>query len=93
LQKVPRSLLESHLVYSRIPGQPKEYVQALMQKQGADLAPLLRSAETHVFICGLRGMEAGVDEALADICRTAGLDWTAIKPSMRSRGRYHAETY
>jgi benzoyl-CoA 2,3-epoxidase subunit A len=93
LQKVPQTLLEKHLVYSRLPGQPKEYVQDRMRKHGPALAKLLQSASTHVFICGLRGMENGVDEALADICRAEGLDWSALKPDMRSSGRYHVETY
>ena len=93
LQKVPKSLLEKHLVYSRLPGQPKEYVQDRMRKHGAALAKLITDANTHVFICGLRGMEAGVDEALADICRAEGLDWSALKPDMRGGGRYHVETY
>ena len=93
LQKVPASLLEKHLVYSRLPGQPKEYVQDRMRKHGPSLAKLMQSPATHIFICGLRGMEAGVDEALADICRAEGLDWSALKPNMRRCGRYHVETY
>ena len=93
LQKVPQTLLEKHLVYSRLPGQPKEYVQDRMRKHGPALAQLMQSPATHVFICGLRGMEAGVDEALADICRSKGIDWSALKPDMRSSGRYHVETY
>lgn len=93
LQKVPDSLLEKHLVFSRLPGQPKEYVQDRMRKHGAQLGVLVRDPMTHVFICGLRGMETGVDEALADICRAEGLDWSKIKPEMRSSGRYHVETY
>ena len=93
LQKVPQSLLEKHLVYSRLPGQPKEYVQDRMRKHGPALTKLLRDGGTHVFICGLRGMEAGVDEALSDICRAEGLDWNALKPDMRGNGRYHVETY
>ena len=93
LQKVPETLLEKHLVFSRLPGQPKEYVQDRMRKHGPAVAKLLTTSATHVFICGLRGMEAGVDEALADICRGAGLDWSALKPNMRESGRYHVETY
>ncbi len=87
------TLLEQHLVYSRLPDQPKEYVQDRMRVHGEDIATLLQSERTHIFICGLKGMEAGVDEALADVCRGHGLDWSAIKPAMREGGRYHVETY
>ena len=92
-RKCREKLLQKYLVYSRIPGQPKEYVQDRMRKEAAAVAPLLKSASTHIFICGLKGMEAGVDEALADICRANGLDWTKLKPEMRQSGRYHVETY
>ena len=93
LQKVPASLLEKHLVFSRITGAPKEYVQDRMRIEGACVADLLRSTDTHIYICGLKGMETGVEEALADIARQHGMDWTTIKPIMRQDGRYHVETY
>ncbi len=93
LKKVPANLLEQHLVFSRVEDQPKEYVQDRMRKTGEGLAELLRDERTHIFICGLKGMETGVDEALADICREHGLDWSSLKPEMRGSGRYHVETY
>ncbi|HSG95038.1 MAG TPA: benzoyl-CoA oxygenase, partial [Afifellaceae bacterium] len=93
LRKVPASLLTQHLVYSRLPGRPKEYVQDRMRACADDLARLLDDNNTHVFICGLKGMETGVDDAFAGICGTAGLNWAELKPTMRSAGRYHVETY
>jgi benzoyl-CoA 2,3-dioxygenase component A len=93
LQKVPHNLLEKHLVFSRVPGTEKEYVQDRIRSQARDIAELLASERTHVFICGLKGMEAGVEEALADICRKHGLDWSAMKPHLRGEGSYHVETY
>jgi benzoyl-CoA 2,3-dioxygenase component A len=93
LRRVPASLLTQHLVYSRLPDKPKEYVQDRMRKCADDMARLLEDDNTHVFICGLKGMETGVDDAFADICEEAGLDWAAMKPAMRSSGRYHVETY
>ena len=93
LKKVPKSLLEQHLVFSRLDDAPKEYVQDRMATEPDDIAGLLRDDKTHVFICGLKGMESGVDEAFSSICRKTGLDWQAIKPQMRQSGRYHVETY
>ncbi len=93
LQKVPPSLLEKHLVFSRVVGAEKEYVQDRLRKEAASLGKLLASEATHIYICGLKGMEAGVEEAFADIARKHGLDWAAIKPVMRQGGRYHVETY
>lgn len=93
LQKVPNSLLEKHLVFSRIPGADKEYVQDRMRTEGAAVGELLKSPATHMYICGLKDMESGVDEALSDICRKHGLDWGKLKPEMRGQGRFHVETY
>jgi benzoyl-CoA 2,3-dioxygenase component A len=93
LQKVPESLLAKNLCYSRVPGQPKTYVQDLMRREAPMVAGLLRSEATHLYVCGLKGMEQGVEEALADICRGTGLRWTDLRQAMRESGRYHVETY
>jgi benzoyl-CoA 2,3-dioxygenase component A len=93
LQKLPTSLLTQRLCFSRVPGQTRTYVQDRIREDGAHIAKLLSDANTHVYICGLRGMETGVDEAFADACRHAGLDWLALKPELRASGRYHVETY
>ena len=93
LQKVPSNLLEKHLVFSRIPGAAKEYVQDRMRTETDSVATLLKSSDTYIYICGLKDMENGVEEALADIARKHGMDWSAIKPVMRQSGRYHVETY
>jgi len=93
LKKVPESLLEQELVYSRVAGQAKEYVQDRMRTTAERIAPLLEEEKTHIYICGLKGMETGVDEALADICRAKGSAWQEIKEAMRGSGRYHVETY
>lgn len=93
LRKVPKSLLDQELVYSRIPGQSKEYVQDRMRVRADDLAELLKDDKTHVYVCGLKGMESGVSEAFADICRNHELEWETIRAAMQSSGRYHVETY
>ena len=93
LQKVPPSLLEQHLVFSRLPGAPKEYVQDRMRARAGEIAPLLADPATHIFICGLRGMETGVEAALALAAARQGLDWAEMKPRLRGEGRYHVETY
>ena len=93
LQKVPEKLLGKYFCYSRVPNQPRVYVQDRIRSEMAQIAALLRDDKTHVYICGLKGMESGVDEAFADACRSASIDWSALKPKMRESGRYHVETY
>jgi benzoyl-CoA 2,3-dioxygenase component A len=93
LQKVPEKLLAKHFCYSRVPGEPRVYVQDRIRTEASALAGLLNDARTHVYICGLKGMESGVDEAVADVCRGAAMDWASLKTAMREGGRYHVETY
>jgi benzoyl-CoA 2,3-dioxygenase component A len=93
LQKVPETLLAMRFAYSRVPGEPKTYVQDVLRREADDVATLMQSPLTHVYVCGLKGMEQGVDAALDDICRAAGISWATLRPDMRASGRYHVETY
>jgi benzoyl-CoA 2,3-dioxygenase component A len=93
LSKVPDGLLRKHLVFSRVQGAAKEYVQDRMRMERAALAHALSKENTYIYICGLKAMESGVDEALDEISRNAGLDWPTVRRSMRETGRYHVETY
>ena len=93
LQKVPASMLRQELVYSRLPGRSREYVQDRMRAQADDIAALLERPGLHIYICGLRGLEEGVEVALTEISRAHGQDWLALRDKMRDEGRFHSETY
>jgi benzoyl-CoA 2,3-dioxygenase component A len=93
LNKVPDDLLHKHLVYSRLPGHEKEYVQDRMRAEEDLVAEMLQDPRTHIFICGLRGMEDGVDRAFTNIAESLGQQWTALRDTLREEGRYHVETY
>jgi len=93
LQKVPEKLLGKYFCYSRVAGEPRVYVQDRIRSEAPQIATLFGSAGTHVYICGLKGMESGVDEAFADVCRGVSLNWATLKADMRDSGRYHVETY
>ncbi len=93
LQKVPAALLDRELVYSRLPDAPREYVQDRMRRRAADLAALLPRPGAHVYVCGLRGLEDGVEHAFAEIGHAHGFDWLALRARMLEEGRYHVETY
>lgn len=91
LKKVPSEILEQHLVFSR--EGDKEYVQDRMMKDEDRVAELLSDPHTHVYICGLRGMEEGVEQAFTNIAESIGQQWVALRDMMREEGRYHVETY
>ncbi len=93
LQKVPESFLAKHFAFSRIPGQPKRHVQDALSEAAEKLAPMLHDANTYIYLCGLRAMEPGVEEALGEVAARAGLDWPALRARMLAQGRYHVDTY
>ena len=92
LLKLPASFIDRHLVFSRLPGEPRTYVQDKLREAGAAVVELLRG-DSYVYICGLKGMEAGVMEALRDVCIAAGAEWEVLHRRMVDEGRFHVETY
>jgi benzoyl-CoA 2,3-dioxygenase component A len=93
LNKIPERVLRKRLVFSRIPGAPKEYVQDRLLVESEEVAEMLSDPNAHIYICGLRGMEEGVEKAFISIAESVGLPWTALRNAMREEGRYHVETY
>ncbi len=92
LLKLPPDFIDVHLAFSRADDQARAYVQDKLLEAGAAVAQLLQS-DTYIYICGLKGMEAGVMEAFQALCDKAGINWTACHEKMVSEGRFHVETY
>ncbi|VVD94685.1 benzoyl-CoA 2,3-epoxidase subunit BoxA [Pandoraea nosoerga] len=93
LLNLPKDFIDTNLAFSRTPGQPKRYVQDAMRERAADVAALLRHEHTYIYVCGLKGMEDGVLQALQSIAGEAGLDWPALWQRLKTEGRLHLETY
>jgi benzoyl-CoA 2,3-dioxygenase component A len=54
---------------------------------------LLADRNTCIYVCGLKGMEVGVLDALRDVTVQAGQDWSILHDALRREGRLHFETY
>ncbi|MBL8324633.1 MAG: benzoyl-CoA 2,3-epoxidase subunit BoxA [Rubrivivax sp.] len=93
LQNLPKDFIDINFSFSRTPGQPKTYVQDLMRKRAADLAPLLKDPNAYFYVCGLKSMEEGVVLALREVAAEGGLDWEQVAASLKREGRLHLETY
>ena len=93
LMKLPKELIDINFAFSRVPNQPKQYVQDKLRERHADVVRLLKDENCYIYICGLKGMERGVDEAFRDICRQHGEDWEKLLPTAKQQSRYHVETY
>ena len=90
LMKLPKDFIDINLALSREPGQPKRYVQDAIRERAPDMASLLADDNTYIYVCGLKGMEDGVLDALRQV---AGPGWDALQARMRDEGRLHLETY
>ena len=93
LMKLPKSLIDVQLTFSREPGKPKQYVQDRLRARADDVARLLKDPDAFFYICGHKRMENGVNMALAEICAANGMDWEALLRKLREAGRFHVETY
>ena len=93
LTRLPKEFIDINLAFSRVPDQPRQYVQDLIRARGEEVVRLLRDDNTYLYLCGLKGMETGVDEAFSDICSHRGLDWKTRQAELLQQGRYHVETY
>ncbi|MFG6106474.1 phycobilisome linker polypeptide [Leptothoe sp. EHU-05/26/07-4] len=69
------------------------YIQHRIAEYADELWSLIQEEKTHVYICGLRGMEGGIDEALTAAAAKTGTDWTDYRKGMKKAHRWHVETY
>ncbi|MEZ4315503.1 MAG: benzoyl-CoA 2,3-epoxidase subunit BoxA, partial [Polyangiaceae bacterium] len=87
LMKLPRSLIDVELAFSREPDRPKEYVQDRMRARAANVARLLADEDSFVYLCGHKRMEEGVLSAFEEICAGEGREFQALFAKMRREGR------
>lgn len=69
------------------------YIQDRVAEHGEEIFNLIEDPATHVYMCGLRGMEPGIDEAMTTAAAAKGLDWTVLRPQLKKEERWHVETY
>jgi benzoyl-CoA 2,3-dioxygenase component A len=93
LMNLPKEFIDINFAFSRTPGEPRRYVQDAMRERAAALGELLEDPNTFVFVCGLRGMESGVLDALRHATVDRGLDWDDLHARLKQEGRLHLETY
>jgi len=93
LMKLPKEFIDINFAFSRVPNEPKRYVQDLIRARHDDVWRQLNDENCYIYLCGLKGMEKGVDEAFRDVCRQHGGDWDKLLPQLREKSRYHVETY
>jgi ferredoxin--NADP+ reductase len=69
------------------------YIQDRVLENADEIFALIENPKTHVYMCGLRGMEPGIDEAMTAAAAAKGLDWSELRPQLKKAERWHVETY
>jgi ferredoxin--NADP+ reductase len=69
------------------------YIQDRVLEHAEEIFAMIEDPKTHVYMCGLRGMEPGIDEAMTAAAAAKGLDWAELRPQLKKANRWHVETY
>ena len=69
------------------------YIQDRVLEYADEIFAMIENPKTHVYMCGLRGMEPGIDEAMSAAAAAKGLDWSELRPQLKKAERWHVETY
>eukprot|EP00438_Fugacium_kawagutii_P030450 Skav210847 [mRNA] locus=scaffold2829:105217:106578:- [translate_table: standard] len=71
----------------------KMYIQTKMAEYAEEMWELMQDKKTHVYMCGLKGMESGMAECFGPIAEKNGLVWAEFAKAMKKADRYHVEVY
>jgi len=71
----------------------KMYIQTKMAQYGEELWELFQKPKTHIYMCGLKGMEKGIKAGFGPISEKHGVDWTDFVKDLKKQHRYHVEVY
>jgi len=69
------------------------YVQHRVMEYIDDVWEMVKKPNTHVYMCGLKGMATGLEEAFGPRCEQEGLDVKEFIKTMKKEHRYHVEVY
>ena len=67
------------------------YIQHRVAENADEIWSMVKDEKTHTYICGLKGMEDGIDAAMASAAQKEGLTWKEYQRSIKER--WHVETY
>lgn len=69
------------------------YIQDRVLEFADEIFAMIENPKTHVYMCGLKGMEPGIDEAMTAAAAAKGLNWAELRPQLKKAERWHVETY
>lgn len=69
------------------------YIQHRVAENAERLWEMVQKDNTYVYICGLKGMEDGIDDAMAAEASKSGVEWSEYRRTLKKAHRWNVETY
>lgn len=69
------------------------YIQHRVAEYADEIWNLMQNPKTHTYMCGLKGMEDGIEQALSELAANNGVQWSDFVRQMKKQHRWHVETY
>lgn len=71
----------------------KVYVQSRVSEYADEMFELIQKPNTHVYMCGLKGMEPPISETFTAEAEKRGMKWDELRKQMKKQERWHVEVY
>ncbi|KAL6222274.1 hypothetical protein ACLB2K_005666 [Fragaria x ananassa] len=71
----------------------KMYIQTRMAQYAEELWELLKKDNTYIYMCGLKGMEKGIDDIMLSLAAKDGIDWLDYKKQLKKAEQWNVEVY
>lgn len=75
------------------PNAPKVYVQHRLLEESDFVWNILERGNFAIYICGIKGMEKGIEESFRSIVSARGGNWDELRDGMKQEGRWNLEVY
>jgi len=94
-QYMTQETFEAFRALSRVDKEDAEkgYVQHKLAEQKQEVWEMICAGNFAVYICGLKGMEQGVDAVFSSLAEQQDLDWQDMKAKFINNGQWNTEVY
>merc|ERR1719390_563717 len=70
----------------------KMYIQDKVEEYAEEVFDRLDKG-AHIYFCGLKGMMPGIQDMLADVCKSKGIDYDEWLKGLKKSKHWHVEVY
>ncbi|MFK5985517.1 MAG: ferredoxin--NADP(+) reductase [Pseudomonadota bacterium] len=94
-QYMTQQTFEAFRALSRVDKEDAEkgYVQHKLAEHKQEVWEMICAGNFALYICGLKGMEQGVDEVFAELAEQQQMDWPSMKAEFIKSGQWNTEVY